>query len=338
MKKKKVIIVGAGISGLYLASLLEEEFEVTILEARSRIGGRIFSVSGHDLGPSWIWQHHKEMLGLIQRLELSLFAQYTHGDALYDAAPKPQRFSSPPSAPSARMQGSLNMLVENIKNTLTNTVIQMNQEVLEIKQLGERLHVKTQTNFFESDYVVMTLPPRLCAGLVYEPPLLHDLLSLMRSTPTWMGQSAKCVIEFHTPFWKEQGLSGFAFSNIGPMGEIHDASTENTPALFGFIQARANWQSLREDIIKQLVRLFDIKEDEIVKIEAIDWKEERFTSDALDAKPLSNHPQYGIDTSAYSKRTLFSSTEFSFSEGGYLEGALRRANLIASQLLTKDIL
>ena len=27
-------------------------------------------------------------------------------------------------------------------------------------------------------------------------------------------------------------------------------------------------------------------------------------------------------------------TEFSFSEGGYLEGALRRANLIASQLFT----
>ena len=331
--KKKVIIIGAGISGLYLASLLEKEFEVTILEARSRIGGRIFSIDEHDLGPSWIWQHHKEMLALVQRLGLSLFAQYTQGDALYDTVPVPERFTSPPSAPSARMQGSLSMLVDSLKNALVSTIIELEQEVIQIEQADERLHVRTQTNSFYADFAIVTLPPRLSAGLMYEPPLPRDLLSLMLSTPTWMGQSAKCVIEFRTPFWKEQGLSGFAFSNIGPMGEIHDASHKNVPALFGFIHTRANWQNLREDIIKQLVRLFDIKEDEIVRIEAIDWKKERFTSDILDAKPLSTHPEYGIDTTDFSDKILFSATEFSFSEGGYLEGALRRANLIAAELL-----
>ena len=40
--KKKVIIIGAGVSGLQVASLLKERgMDVLILEAKDRIGGRI---------------------------------------------------------------------------------------------------------------------------------------------------------------------------------------------------------------------------------------------------------------------------------------------------------
>jgi monoamine oxidase len=48
--KKKLIIIGAGISGLYLAHILEGIFDITILEARERVGGRIYSIAGHDMG------------------------------------------------------------------------------------------------------------------------------------------------------------------------------------------------------------------------------------------------------------------------------------------------
>ncbi|MCC5813142.1 MAG: FAD-dependent oxidoreductase, partial [Leptospira sp.] len=56
---KKVIVIGAGISGLACAKKLQEQgCEVKVLESRNRIGGRIHTYRdcGYpmDLGASWI--------------------------------------------------------------------------------------------------------------------------------------------------------------------------------------------------------------------------------------------------------------------------------------------
>ena len=38
---KNIVIIGAGLSGIYAATLLQKDYNVTILEARNRIGGRL---------------------------------------------------------------------------------------------------------------------------------------------------------------------------------------------------------------------------------------------------------------------------------------------------------
>jgi phytoene desaturase len=58
--KKKITIIGSGISSLAASSLLAKEgFDVTILEKNDSIGGRArqFSTDGFvfDMGPSWYW-------------------------------------------------------------------------------------------------------------------------------------------------------------------------------------------------------------------------------------------------------------------------------------------
>jgi phytoene desaturase len=60
MKNKKVIIIGAGFSGLAAASVLAQSgFNVTVLEKNSTPGGRArkFAENGFtfDMGPSWYW-------------------------------------------------------------------------------------------------------------------------------------------------------------------------------------------------------------------------------------------------------------------------------------------
>ena len=59
MSRKKIIIIGAGIAGLAACNyLVEHDFDVTILEARNRIGGRSDNDAlGIPLGAGANWIH-----------------------------------------------------------------------------------------------------------------------------------------------------------------------------------------------------------------------------------------------------------------------------------------
>jgi len=329
--KKKLTIIGAGLSGLYLAYLLEDKYEITIIEARDRLGGRIYSLGANDMGPSWIWSHHKAILELINELGLELFTQYKSGYALYDTKDKVEMFNPQPTAPSARMKGTLSKLIETLNARLNSTTIVLNEEVLSVEE-GDRVVFKSKNNYYESDFLISTLPPRLTAQLAFKPELPASLKEKMLSLHTWMGNSAKCVVEFKYPVWKENSLSGFVFSNLGPLGEIHDASEDEKHALFGFVSANADMSQFEMSVKAQMIRLFSINEDDILDIYLVDWKDEKFSSVVEDRVAMSIHPDYGVDTSPYSKKIFFSSTEFSFNEGGYIEGAIQRAKEISLTL------
>lgn len=333
MPKKDLIIIGAGISGLYAAILLQDTYNITLLEARDRLGGRILTKEGHDLGPSWVWPHQSNILQLIRHYKLELFSQYTEGDALYDTPGSVQRFQSPPSAPSARVAGGLQTLIEALASALPSDMIHVNNVVTQISCSDKRVRVETDHTSFEADYVISTLAPRLaCENIRYEPPLAAEVYQKMLQTPTWMGHTAKCVIEFQEAFWKKQGLSGFVFSHIGPLGEIHDASTKDKAALFGFLHPKASTHGIESQVKEQMKRLFADKSEQIIKIYCTDWKEERFSSTKHDHKGLSEHPSYGLNLSHCNEKLFFIGTETAYDNGGYLEGAVISALNIAKRL------
>lgn len=80
-QKPKVIIIGAGLSGLAAAySLTKKGVTCTVLEARNRIGGRVFSYNMEpneklivELGAEWVGSSHKRILALCNELNLDLF-------------------------------------------------------------------------------------------------------------------------------------------------------------------------------------------------------------------------------------------------------------------------
>ena len=51
----RVIVIGAGIAGLAAArALREHHVDVSVVEARDRVGGRVWTNGGIDLGAHWI--------------------------------------------------------------------------------------------------------------------------------------------------------------------------------------------------------------------------------------------------------------------------------------------
>ncbi len=194
--------------------------------------------------------------------------------------------------------------------------------------------LQTHKQVYRFDEVIFTLPTRLILdSFQFEPPLSSEMIQSFESLPTWMGHSAKCVIEFETPFWREMGLSGFCFSSSGPMGEIHDACSEGRYALFGFINAQANRENIEEKIRAQCRHLFGVSGERIVNLYYVDWRNEKFTAVARDAIPPRNHPNYGLETNQSAGAIHFIGTETSCEEGGYLEGAIASVEKLFKKLI-----
>ena len=80
-----MLIVGAGLSGLMAARHLQAEgLRVRLLEARSRVGGRMVSAttadgSRVDLGGQWVGASHQRLAALLRELEIATFPSYYDG-------------------------------------------------------------------------------------------------------------------------------------------------------------------------------------------------------------------------------------------------------------------
>src|SRR5215831_15188185 len=90
-KKPKVIIIGAGFAGLAAAYYLHKKnIEFIILEARNRIGGRVFSYPIDptenlviELGAEWVGNSHHRMRDLSGELGLQLINNQFDSHLIY---------------------------------------------------------------------------------------------------------------------------------------------------------------------------------------------------------------------------------------------------------------
>lgn len=93
-RKKRVVVIGAGISGLTAAYLLsKDKYDVVVLEARERLGGRIDthfigerSQLAVEMGGEWIGKTHHRMQRFCQKFNLSLINHQLKIHLLYNGS------------------------------------------------------------------------------------------------------------------------------------------------------------------------------------------------------------------------------------------------------------
>ncbi|OGX78778.1 hypothetical protein A6395_10580 [Exiguobacterium sp. SH31] len=344
---KSIAIIGAGVSGLYAASLLiEKGYDVTVFEARDRIGGRVLSQNGFDLGPTWYWPDtEKTITQLVDRLGLPAFPQYATGDLMLERqAGVIERHTLPPEQTvlSMRLEGGMATLTTALAARLPKGTIELETTVTSIQQTEDGVSVTVEAGSSKTfHHVILAISPRLVSRISFQPELSEATKAKLSATPTWMAGQAKVVAVYDRPFWRDAGLSGLGMSWSGVLQEIHDASAPGGyGALFGFFRlspaerAALDRDELNRLVVEQFVRLFGEEAREPRDVLYVDWSSDRDTASSQDAQPLTDFPVYGpitLDT-AWAGRLSLAGTETDSMFGGHIEGALRSAIRVVEQL------
>jgi putrescine oxidase len=89
--QRDVVIIGAGVTGLVAAARLKQSgLSVIVLEARDRVGGRLWtnSIDGQmfELGGQWVSPDQTALLAMLDELGLETYSRYRAGDSVYIGA------------------------------------------------------------------------------------------------------------------------------------------------------------------------------------------------------------------------------------------------------------
>ena len=343
------LIIGGGLSGIYAAYLLDRKAEsFLLLEARERLGGRILCPEDQgfftDLGPSWYWPTiHPKMARLISVLKLTGYRQFEEGCGRFQSVSgSVQTVSGYANEPQSwRLDGGMIAIIEKLSKELPENCLRLNHPVCGIEKNGAEVLVNVgdieqePQARFKAKRVILALPPRLIAStILFTPDLTPDLTQAMLRIGTWMAGQAKFYALYDEPFWRQAGLSGQAFSQRGPLGEIHDGSNnEKAPyGLTGFVGIpavqRHNEELLSKAILEQLALIYGEPAGRPTAFFHKDWAREKFTATKLDQPPMYTHPLYAPpagQASFWNNLIHFTGTETASQHGGYLEGALTAA-------------
>ncbi len=343
-----IAILGAGLAGLTAAYLLEKlNMTVTVLEARNRIGGRIWTkkIAGDtpvEAGATWFGSQHRHLIALLEELGLQSFPQTTAGISLFQTMSfvPPQEFEVPESEPpSYRISGGSASLTDTLAARLTTTTIHLNDsvETLDFTETGCTINTQKGRSI-SVDRVISTIPPRLFVSAIKTSPALPNaLVQIASETHTWMSDSIKFFVAYKSRFWREKSYSGVAFSQSGIIPEMYDHTANAGPALKGFLSGNAAKQTKDQRqaaVVEQLVKYYGEDARQVLDYGDVLWGDDPYTR-VQGAETLFPHQNNGhemLRQPLFDGCLFMAGSETADAFPGYMDGAVNAARRVVAQI------
>lgn len=240
-----------------------------------------------------------------------------------------------------RLAGGIAALIRALMRGLPQDRLRFGARVAGMRLLGEGVelmvdHADGRRETVRAAQVIAALPPRILAAVQFDPAPESQTLQRWQDTPTWMAPHAKLFAIYDRPFWRDAGLSGTAQSMVGPLVEIHDATTASgRAALFGFVGIGAEQRealgeaALVSACLRQLVRIFGPQAAHPRATLYKDWAADPLTATPQD-RLSADHPHGsagGWVAGPWHDRLTLAGSEISPREAGYLAGAVEASRL-----------
>jgi putrescine oxidase len=187
---------------------------------------------------------------------------------------------------------------------------------------------------------VVAVPPNLYSRIAFEPPLprrqqqMHQHLSL--------GLVIKVHAVYETPFWRDAGLSGTAFSPYQLVHEAYDNTNHGDPrgTLVGFVsdeKADAMFALPAEErkrrILESLAAYYGPQALEPVVYYESDWASEEWTRGAYAASfDLGGLSRYGADQRTPVGPIFWSCSDLAAEGYQHVDGAIRIGRMTADEI------
>ena len=231
---KKIIVIGAGMSGLVAAyELVRAGHDVTILEARDRIGGRVLTIrspfsNNHfaEGGAARIKPSHNLTLGYANHFNLNLDPFYaTSGDYVNISNGNREIISNNTYLNTSygsilrneylKIRGGSDLLPHSFYNSSAlNNKIYLGVPVTSIHQQNNNVTVQTSNgNQFIADRVLCTVPITVLNKIQFTPPLSPEKQTAMNGGYRY-APSTRVYMQFQNRFWENESLNGWGNSDI----------------------------------------------------------------------------------------------------------------------------
>jgi len=212
--------------------------------------------------------------------------------------------------------------------------------VQRIEHHDNGVRVTTEKGSAEGRFVVVAIPPAHRGGIDFTPPLPAEHQQLITHWP--QGKLSKAYVAYATPFWRNNGYSGEALSDEGPVFITFDVSPqpEGPGVLLGFVDARTfdglSADQRRQRALDCFASLFG--DEALTPLDYIDhrWGAEEFAMGGPTAAvPPGSWTRYG----PWLRRPVgvihWAGTETADEWTGFLDGAVRSGHRAAAEVHAK---